>query len=308
MEDLIIGAVVAGFIGLVTLSIYLENRQHKRLERLRPRNAVASFRARVCMSQPSRPSRRWQDALMYVTNKEMVVYPARWGDSPLFTCLGHEIEGFWRPRKYEDGINGIEIHANADGQWHILKVRLMRSAMMTLVRALKDMVDEDTVRSYRQRRPYIYRPPAAAHLAHQDVYGMWTLDDAIRVYLTPATLVFLRNDDRVERVIRLRHMQNIRIAKLADPDASEGVVCFHLETSKEDVAFAVDDYEAWAQSIANAAKRTLDEPVARKRKGRLRDDDDSDWDGEAFDMELWESQEYILGDDGELEPRRRAAV
>ena len=229
---------------------------------------------------------------------------ARSGDTPLFTSLGHEVEGFWRPRKYEEGTNGIEIHANAGGQWSILKVRLMKSRMMALVRALKDLVDEDTVRSYRQRRPYIYRPPAEAHLAHQDIYGMWTLDDAIRVYLTPATLVFMTDDDRVQRVIRLRHMQNILIAKLADPDANEGIVCVDVATSKEDVAFAVADYEAWAQSIATAARRTLEEPVARKRKGRLADDDDSDWDGEALDRELWESQEYILGDDGELEPRR----
>lgn len=304
MEDWILGAVLVTFAVLVVYSIYVEEAYRKRLERLRPRNAVLSHKASIRLSHPSRPTRRWRKALLFVSNKHIVVYGTHRGDTPLFTCLGHEIEGFWRPRKYEDGINSIEIHANAGGQWTILKVRLTKSRMMALVRALKDLVDDDIERSYRQRRPYIYRPPAPAHLAHQDIYGMWSLDEPITVYLTPATLVFMDADDSVRRVVRLRHMQNIRISKHADADSGEGLVSFYLTTSKEDIAFAVKDYEAWAQSIATAARRTLEEPVTRKRKGKARVDDDSDWDNDPFDMELWESQEYILGDDGELEPRR----
>ena len=41
----------------------------------------------------------------------------------------------------------------------------------------------------------------------------------------------------------------------------------------ESLAFAMNDYEVWAADLAEAAKRTLEEPVMRKGKGK---DDDED--------------------------------
>jgi hypothetical protein len=295
------------FVAGLALYIVYEQRQNERLKRLRPPNTVLAQPARIRVSSPSQPVKRWTRAHLFVTDKHIVAYARHGGDTPLFHCFAHEIEGFWRPVKYHDGINGIEIHADAGGQWKIAKIRLSKSRMMALVRALKGLVDEDIVRAYRQRRPYIYRPPAPAHLATQDIHGLWTYERAFRLYLTPSRLVFLSDDDRVERIIRLRDIQNIRVLKRADSDTDGGLVCFSLPDRGEDIALSVEEYEAWAQSIATAARRTLEEPIARKRKGKALDDlldDDADWDNDAFDQSLWESQEYVLGDDGELEPRR----
>ena len=306
MDEMLIPLIVFALLaGLTAYSAYRGRVYRARLERLRPRGVLfSSEEAVVRVTSPSRPTGRWVPALLFITEKQLIAYARRGDETPLFSCYAHEIEGYWRPQKYQEGVNGIEIHANAAGHWSILKVRLMKSRMMALVRALQERVDEDIVRAYRQRRPYLYRPPAPAHLATQDLYGMWTHGDSFNLYLTPSRLVFLGDGDQVEQVIRLRDLQNIRVFNGIDA-ASGDLVCFHLPAGKEDIAIAVEDAEAWAQSIATAARRTLEEPVTRKRKAYNEALDDEPDDAE-FDMALWESQEYVLGDDGELELRRRA--
>ncbi|TVR20877.1 MAG: hypothetical protein EA396_09405 [Anaerolineaceae bacterium] len=317
MWDLFFVALGAGAIAFVFFLADFENRVIKRLERLRPRNAEVAHVAQIRISHPAQPTRRWSRAILYVSNKHIVIHRRTGTETPIFYCLGHEIEGFWRPRIYQPGINSIEIHANVAGQWTILKVRLTRSRMMALVRALKYFVNDDIERSYRQRRPYIYRPPAPARLATQDIYGMWHYERAFNVYLNPASLVFLGEGDAVERVINLRHLQNIRILRSDESNVERGLVCFRVtppddDSLAEDVAISVDDYSAWAESIALAARRTLEEPITRKRKGKKASapeaddrlsDEDFDAPEDAFDMALWESQAYVLGDDGELRPR-----
>lgn len=306
--DLII--VLATLAALTIPAIWITREQriyHARLKRLRPRNTTFSHDVTIRVSHPSKPTRRWTNAILFVTNKHIVAYATKGDDAPLFTCLGHEIEGFWRPKKYEDGINGIEIHAHTEGRWQILKIRTAKSRMMALVRVLKKLVNDDIIRAYRQQRPYIYRPPSEAQPAVQDLYGMWDYGAPFKLYLTPATLVFLDADDHVIRVIRLRDIQNIRVIKRGEDDISDGLVSFHVSSMQEDIAIAIDHCDAWAQSIATAARRTLEDPITRKQKAKASIetlDDDSDWDGDALDIAVWESMEYILGDDGELEPRR----
>lgn len=312
MEGLLIFIALLALIFVPAMYSAREYRLYQeRLNRLRPRNTIFSDQAAVRVSHPSQPVQRWEKALLFVTDKHIVAYAKKGDDVPLFTCLAHEIEGFWRPYKYQNGTNGIEIHANAAGRWTILKARLTKSRMMALVRVLKQLVDEEIVRAYRQRRPYIYRPPAAAHLAAQDLHGMWHHETPFKLYLTPATLVFLsaEGDDRVERVIKLREVQNIRVLPRLDGDAEGGLLAFNLSTTLENTAVALEDHDTWAQSIATAARRTLEEPVTRKRKGKADDDlqDDEDWDNGDFDATLWASQEYVLGEDGELEPQHYEA-
>lgn len=318
MVDLFFVALGAGAIVFLFLLVEYENRMIKRLERLRPRHTRVAQAAQVRIAHPSAPTRRWSRVLLYVNDEHITIYRRIGTETPIFHCLGHEVKGFWRPRIYQDGINSIEIHANVGGVWTILKVRLTRSRMMALVRALKTFVDEDAERSYRQRRPYIYRPPAPAQLATQDIYGMWHYEREFNVYLNPASLIFLGEGDTVERVINLRHLQNIRILRSKEDNVERGLVCFRVTTpdddsAGEDVAISVDDYSAWAESIALAARRTLEEPITRKRKSKKASapdaddrlsDEDFDAPEDAFDMALWESQEYVLGDDGELHPRR----
>jgi hypothetical protein len=307
-EDVIILAIIAAILSVPAFFIWRAERRFKeRIKRLKPRSTVFYETGTIRLSHPSQPSDRWTNAMVFVTSKHIVAYPTRGADTPLFEALGHEIEGFWRPQKYLDGINGIEIHANAGGRWTILKVRLYRARMEALVRALKALVvDEDIVRAYRQRRPYIYRPPADAQQAEQDLYGMWEHGTKMRVYLTPSMLVLLGADDTVERIIRLREIQNVRALNHEDGESGGGLVTFNVTGTGEEVAIAVDDHETWARSIATAAKCTLEDPLERKRKGKAADeslDEDLEWDNGDFDMAQWELQEYVLGDDGELQPK-----
>lgn len=284
----------------------------ERIKRLRPPNTVfTDYYLQVRVAYPSlakdtsQPADSWTHAILFVSNKHIVAYPRKTPkdvDVPIISILGHEIEGFWRPEKYTEGINRIEIHAIVDGQWTILRAKLTRSRMQALVRALKGLVDDDIIRAYRQRRPYVYHPPETAYLAVQDLYGMWEHQDPFTLYLTPATLVFMGQDDHVERVIKLRDIQNLRVVPPEETSMEYGLVCFKQTSTLEDVAVAVKNSESWSTSIAQAARRTLEEPVTRK--GKL-PDVDSDWDSD-FDMEEWESLEYVLGDDGELQPRKSA--
>ena len=293
---LIISSLIIVLTAVGFYSAYQQNKLMNRIKRLRPPNTMFSEYASVAVTHPSQPKSGWMRGLMFISNKHVIVYPHKGSDTPIFSCLPHEIEGFWRPKKYTEGMNDIEIHTNADGQWAILKVRLWKSQMERLVRKLKTLVSEDVTRSYRQKRPYVYRPPAPAYLAMQDLYGMWEHKTPIKVYLTPNTLVFLSGADDVIRVIMLRDIQNLRV--VADEGGS--LVCFSL--GDEEIAIATDQYEVWAQSIATAAKRTLEDPIERKRKAYA-DADDEEFDSE-FDMDVWESQEYVLGDDGELQLKR----
>ena len=302
-------AFFAVMMGAALWANYRISRLQARLQRLRPANALYHDICVLSLSQPSKPASRQSSALLFVSPKRISAYAVRGDDTPLVSILPHEIEGYWRPSKYTDGDNTIEIHANVDGQWTILRVRLARWRMVKLVRALKELVDPEILRAYRQRRPYIYRPPAEAFMASQDLHGMWTLGMDFRLYLMPSRLVFLDGDDLVDTVISLRNIQNIRVLDRLDAPGS-GLLAFDLPDCSESIAIAIADTESWAQSIAAAARRTLEEPVHSKRKGKDLEEDwdvddaDGDWADEGFDMALWDSHEYILGDDGELERRQ----
>jgi hypothetical protein len=50
-------------------------------------------------------------------------------------------------------------------------------------------------------------------------------------------------------------------------------VRFTLLSTGETHNIALDDYDAWAQAIAQAAKRTLEEPLIRKQKSHIVHDD-----------------------------------
>lgn len=278
MQDFIPLFFLLVFVGFIIFMTHRENKARQRLQRLRPRNALfvdSTYNTtRITVTSPSQSTSRWRTAYLFVTNKQIVAYLKHSSDdTPLFACAPHQIEGFWRPTKYEPGTNLIELHANIDDRWTILQAYLTRARMMALVRALKEIVSEDMVRAYRQRRPYIYRPPTPAQSATQNIHGAWELTAPFRLYLMPSSLVFLGENDEVERIIPLRYVQNIAALRRLDAD-SEGLVRFTLTSTGELVALALKDYEAWAQAIAIAARRTLEEPIVRKQKKHQDDDDD----------------------------------
>jgi hypothetical protein len=142
--------------------------------------------------------------------------------------------------------------------------------MQNLVRALKFHSGEALIRAYRRRRPYVHHGPLSASPAHQDIYGAWTLDPAVTLYLTPACLVILERD-RVLRTVALENVQRIEALRRLDAPGEDGIVRFQV--AAEPMAFALRNYEVFAENLGSAARRTLEDPIVQKRKRK-----DDDWD------------------------------
>ncbi len=193
-----------------------------------------------------------------------------------FTFTPDQLRWFGRPRKYSAGYNDIWLHVERDDGWHLLKLRLYQSDMRNLVRALKQVAPPELVEAYRRRRPYVHRGPIEAQPAAQDIHGAWSLAVPVRLYLMPRCLVIL-DGQTVLRTIPLEAVQQVGALRRLDAPGARGLVRFRAE--EETLAFAVDDHEAVAAALAEAAKRTLEAPLERKQKSRLTDDDPEweDW-------------------------------
>ena len=215
----------------------------------------------------------WQGGTIFVTHKRIAIYKYP-EPQPLFTIQPHELRGFWRPQKYTDGINEMWIHAHIGLTWYILKIRLQKFAMQKLVRAMKDIATEEQTKAYRRRRPYIHRGLSPAFPATQNIHGAWELDSPVALYIMPLRLVIFVGNE-VQQTVPLAAVQNIAVLKRMEGGNPPGLVRF--TAGEETLAFAMDDYEAWASELAEAAKRTLEEPISRKRKAKD-DEDDDDYD------------------------------
>lgn len=223
---------------------------------------------------------KWQRGTLLVTHKRVAIYPYVPDDTEkvkaLYTIQPTEIRGFWRPVKYMPGENEIWVHADIGAQWHILKLTLYQYDMQALIRAMKDITSDEQITAYRRRRPYIHRDLSDAYPATQSLTGEWEIGTKIQLYLMPLYLVILR-ENRVLEQITLSQIQDIGALKRMEGGKPDGLVRFFVDNELR--AFALNDYQSWAQDIAEAAKRTLEEPVTRKRKSK--DDDDlDDWDEE----------------------------
>jgi hypothetical protein len=218
---------------------------------------------------------KWQRCILLITHKRIAIYPYPPENEnvlPLATIQPHELRGFWRPVKYHSGNNDLWVHAQIGLTWGILKLQTYHSDMQKLIRAMKEISSQEQTKAYRRRRPYIHREPTRAFPAEQSLTGDWELSEVIRLYLMPLYLVIFSADE-VQRSIELTEIQDIAALKRMEGGKPTGLIRFTY--ADEDLAFALDDYEKWASDLADAAKRTLEEPVMRKRKSK---DDEDEWD------------------------------
>lgn len=243
--------------------LYLTDRWEKVLYRLDNAGADAS---------------KWQRGILLVTHKRIAIYPFVPDDpekvKALVTIQPNELRGFWRPVKYMAGVNEMWIHAHIGEHWQLLKLKLYQYDMQVLVRALKEITTPEQIKAYRRRRPYIHEGLVTAFPAHQTITGAWELDMPVQLYLMPLFLVVMR-DNHVQEQIELAKIQDIGALKRMEGGKPEGLIRFFVDNELR--AFAIDDYERWAELLATASKRTLEEPVMRKRKSKD-DDDIDDWD------------------------------
>jgi hypothetical protein len=211
--------------------------------------------------------------MMTLSSQEIGVYPLKLPPEAIIRFAPQDIRGFWRPEPYGPSLNELWIHVERKREWVVVKLWLGHNQMMDFIRALKLMVDPDLVIAYRRRRPYIHYGPVQAQPAEQDIHGAWTLETPLNLYLMPRYLLIL-HDDAVQQMIPLDSVQQIGALRRLDAPQANGLVRF--QTAEAHYAFALKDYEAFANALADAAKRTLEAPVMQKQKGKDGEWDDAD--------------------------------
>lgn len=188
----------------------------------------------------------------------------------VFSFSLDQLRWFGRPEKYHDGMNDLWLHVESGQGWLLVKLRMYRYTMQRFVRELKMVSTPELVTAYRRRRPYIHAGPRPAQLATQDIHGAWTLGDPVSLYLMPLHLLIL-DGTHVLRVLALEGIQQIGALRRLDAPQADGLLRFRAEEA--DFAFALKDHEIFAQSLAEAARRTLEAPVEQKQKGKDYDEE-----------------------------------
>jgi hypothetical protein len=217
----------------------------------------------------------WQKAILFIGHKRIAIYPypPKEDSQPLVSIDTQELRGFWRPTIYHEKKNEVWIHAESMQHWRILKLKAWKSDMQAVIRGLKEVHSPEQVKAYRRSRPYPHLGPAPVLPAKQSLTGEWELFNAIELYLMPLHLVILK-EGIIQRVLHIEAVQNIAALKRMEGGEPVGIVRFVHD--EENFAFATNDYEAWASAIAEAAKRSLEEPVMQKQKSKGDDWDDVD--------------------------------
>jgi hypothetical protein len=203
-----------------------------------------------------------------VSPREIALHPIPPDTGVPILFTPDQLRWFGRPKKYHYGTNEMWLHVEQRGQWHLIRLRLARETMMDLVRALKQVAAPELVTAYRRQRPYIHQGPLVAHPATQDVLGAWSLGDPVSLYLMPRALVLLAGA-QVQRVLPLEQIQQISAIRRLDQPGAEGLVRF--EIAGEPFAYALPGHDTFAAALAEAAKRTLEDPVLWQRKKKKGD-------------------------------------
>lgn len=245
---------------------------------LHPLVSLYSNRLRLEVLTMGGEKRKWRSYVVAVTPEQIAFYPAqRPGADPYFVLPTAALRWFGRPEKYRPvSKNELRLHAEMDGRWVMVRLWLHREPMQKLVRVIKEIATEQQIIAYRRRRPYIHAGPILVHPAKQDLHGAWTLDDMRHLYLTPGFLVLLHGET-VDKVFPLAQVQRIAAVQRLDQPGATGLVRF--EVVGEPYAFAMSHHEQFAAQMAEAAKRTLEDPVQWQRKKKKADP----WTGEPVD-------------------------
>ncbi|MBA3870659.1 MAG: hypothetical protein H0X30_16085 [Anaerolineae bacterium] len=214
-----------------------------------------------------------QNGIFTLSPQGITIYAIKNPPEVVFHFATEDIRWFGRPEVYSPGRNELWLHVERKREWILVKLWLGHDPMMDFIRALKPLVDPDLVTAYRRRRPYIHYGPTEAQPAEQDIHGAWTLETAVTLYLMPRYLLIL-HDDAVQTLIPLESVQQIGALRRLDAPDANGLVRF--QTAEAHYAYALKDYEAFANALADAAKRTLEAPVMQKQKGKDGEWDDAD--------------------------------
>lgn len=260
--------LIAVLIAFSLRAVHREQAIARRLTQVRPPDTLLDLHSIDLRWQVCRLGERqlhWKRGVLLLTPDCCTFYQRDPRLSELYRFTPAQLRWFGRPHKYTYGYNEIWLHVESEAGWQLIKLRLYRDAMQQLVRALKVFAAPELVEAYRRRRPYIHYGPVSAQPAAQDIHGGWTLAAPVQLYLMPRFLLIL-NQGTVLRKILLEAVQQVGALRRLDAPRARGLVRFRAE--EETFAFAVDQHEATALALAEAAKRTLEAPIERKQKAK----------------------------------------
>ncbi len=267
IEVLIVGAMVASVGALVARSVKREQRAQQLLRQIkaddRPRFVCYSRGPRFQAGAVGGVRSKWEPYVITVDAEQIALYPLVKPHERCVSFAPAQIRWLGRPRKYHYGENELWVHVEQDDRWWWIKLKLYQNDMQSLIRTLKEVITPELVTAYRRRRPYVHLGPVSAQPAVQDMHGAWTLDAPISLFLTPAALVLL-NGMAVQRIIPIEQVQQVSAFRRLDQPRAAGLVRF--KAGEETLAFALDSFEGLAAALAEAAKRTLEDPLIRKKK------------------------------------------
>jgi hypothetical protein len=284
-----VDVVVIGFIVVLLVWLVWSSIQETRYRRaggalvqqiestMHPLSCILSEGARFRTVEINGRRSHWQPFMIAVMPSQVAIYRLPPDEGPCLSVTPDQLRWFGRPKKYSYGWNQIWLHAEIDGRWLMIKIRLGREPMRLLVRALKEIATPEQVTAYRRRRPYIHYGPITAQPATQDMLGTWSLDGPVSLYLMPLFLVVL-DGAAVRQTVALAAIQEVSAIHRVDRFGTAGLVRF--EADGEPLAFALNSYETFARLLGEAARRTLENPVewlGRKKKKSDETDDDEEF-------------------------------
>lgn len=232
---------------------------------------TAGFECHGTITTLGGAAQSWHNGMLAVTSDGIRIYPSIRNTEDHIRLPAQSIRWFGRPVKYHDRRNELWLHLEQNDTWKFVKLSLWRHPMQMTIRALKTIVSPELVTAYRRRRPYIHFGPVKAQPAEQDIFGAWSLDEPISLYVMPLYVVLLRGQ-QVLRLLPLDHISQIAALRRLDEPEADGLVSMTLDGEK--LSFAVKTYEQAAAAISEAAKRSLEEPVLQKQKKK---EDEDEW-------------------------------
>lgn len=298
-DELIFVFIVVLLVAWATYRIRLGRAAQAVYQRLKAEGALLAFPAASASFREWRlgqPPPRRRGAVVALTPTGLVAYPRSLAMDEVYTVPYSALRWFGRPHKYHGGSNDIWLHFERDGSWERVDLRLPRAAMADLVRQLKEYAPPELVTAYRRRRPYVHFGPVIVRPAEDDIYGAWTLHDPVALYVMPLALVILQGE-RVLHVLPLDEVRQVTAMRRIDRPEADGLVTF--TAGGEQWAFASEHYQALAQAVADAARRSLEAPLLQKQKGKDDyDEDDEEDDDDQADDEAGEADDQAGFADG----------
>jgi hypothetical protein len=153
------------------------------------------------------------------------------------------------------------LDVEVERRWYTVGLCLPKPRMRGLEKLLARLAPAELL--LERHRPNNRRGPLQAAPATQDLQGAWILDEPVKLYLTPGSLVVLQ-DDFVQHRLSLGDIKHVEALPRLDAPLAAGLIRF--EYKGDVLAFALNDYQDFALLVADSSGETLERPTFWKRR------------------------------------------